>query len=166
MITDPTRMAHGVLTGIGFLCAGAIFRDGFSIHGLTTAASLWIVSALGMLFGVGMWPLAVGGTAATLVVLAALRVIELRVPAITMVDVVVRSPRAEAPSFADLSALLARLDAHATLASVRLVDGGRTLEQVLKLRDRAGGKASPEALAELLGQAPQVREFEISPRVD
>ena len=40
LVMDPTRMAHGILTGIGFLCAGVIFRTGFSIHGLTTAASL------------------------------------------------------------------------------------------------------------------------------
>ena len=46
IITDPARMAHGVLTGIGFLCAGVIFRAGFSIHGLTTAASLWITSLI------------------------------------------------------------------------------------------------------------------------
>ena len=39
IVTDPTRMAHGVLTGIGFLCAGVIFRTGFSIHGLTSAGS-------------------------------------------------------------------------------------------------------------------------------
>src|SRR5688572_21114923 len=37
IVADPTRLAHGVLTGIGLLCAGAIFRNGFSIHGLTTA---------------------------------------------------------------------------------------------------------------------------------
>ena len=39
IVADPARMAHGILTGIGFLCAGVIFRAGFSIHGLTTAAS-------------------------------------------------------------------------------------------------------------------------------
>lgn len=69
IVTDPTRMAHGILTGIGFLCAGVIFREGFSIHGLTTAASLWITSALGVLYGVGMAGLAAGGTVVTLVVL-------------------------------------------------------------------------------------------------
>ena len=40
VVVDPTRMSHGLLTGIGFLCAGVIFREGFSVHGLTTAASL------------------------------------------------------------------------------------------------------------------------------
>lgn len=46
---DPVRMAHGVLTGIGFLCGGVIFREGFNVRGLTTAASLWMTSSLGIL---------------------------------------------------------------------------------------------------------------------
>lgn len=48
---DPVRMAHGILTGIGFLGAGVIFREGFTVRGLTTAASLWITSALGRCMG-------------------------------------------------------------------------------------------------------------------
>ncbi len=48
---DPTRIAAGVVTGIGFLGAGAIIRAGRSIHGLTTAASIWAVSAIGMAIG-------------------------------------------------------------------------------------------------------------------
>ncbi len=70
VVIDPTRMSHGLLTGIGFLCAGVIFREGFSVHGLTTAASLWITSAIGVLFGVGMLNLALLGAGATLAVLA------------------------------------------------------------------------------------------------
>jgi putative Mg2+ transporter-C (MgtC) family protein len=66
---DPVRMAHGILTGIGFLGAGVIFRDGLNVRGLTTAASLWITSALGTLYGVGFYGLAVAGTIATLLVL-------------------------------------------------------------------------------------------------
>ncbi|MGP3696332.1 MgtC/SapB family protein [Rhodobacter sp. NSM] len=73
IVTDPARMAHGILTGIGFLGAGVIFREGASVHGLTTAASLWITSALGIVYGIGMYWLALTGTVATLVVLAALR---------------------------------------------------------------------------------------------
>ncbi|WP_232520605.1 MgtC/SapB family protein [Rhodobacter sp. CZR27] len=75
IVADPSRMAHGILTGIGFLGAGVIFREGASVHGLTTAASLWIVSALGIVYGIGMYWLAVAGTAATLIVLVALRLI-------------------------------------------------------------------------------------------
>ena len=51
--TDPTRMAQGIMTGIGFLGAGVIFKEGLTVRGLTTAASIWITSALGILYGVG-----------------------------------------------------------------------------------------------------------------
>lgn len=73
---DPVRMAHGILTGIGFLCGGVIFREGFSVRGLTTAASLWMTATLGMLFGIGFYELAIFGAAATLVVLAAVSLTE------------------------------------------------------------------------------------------
>jgi hypothetical protein len=49
--TDPTRMAQGIMTGIGFLGAGVIFKEGLSVRGLTTAASIWMTAAIGILFG-------------------------------------------------------------------------------------------------------------------
>jgi putative Mg2+ transporter-C (MgtC) family protein len=51
---DPTRMAQGIMTGIGFLGAGVIFKEGLSVRGLTTAASIWITAAIGVLIGVGL----------------------------------------------------------------------------------------------------------------
>ena len=53
--TDPTRVIQGIVTGIGVLCAGVIMREGFNISGLTTAASLWTSSAIGILVGVGFF---------------------------------------------------------------------------------------------------------------
>lgn len=52
---DPTRAIQGIVTGIGFLCAGVIMKERYSISGLTTAASIWAVSALGILVGVGLY---------------------------------------------------------------------------------------------------------------
>ena len=52
-IVDPTRVVQGVVTGIGFLCAGVILKDGLNIRGLTTAASIWAVSAVGVMLGAG-----------------------------------------------------------------------------------------------------------------
>ena len=52
---DPTRVVQGVVTGIGFLCAGVIMKDGLNISGLTTAASIWAASAIGVLLGVGFY---------------------------------------------------------------------------------------------------------------
>ena len=54
-LMDPTRVIQGVVTGIGFLCAGVIMREGMNISGLTTAASLWAASAIGILLGMGFY---------------------------------------------------------------------------------------------------------------
>ena len=56
---DPTRIIQGIVTGIGFLGAGVIMREGMSISGLTTAASLWASSAIGIMVGVGFYPAAI-----------------------------------------------------------------------------------------------------------
>ena len=53
--TDPTRMAQGIMTGIGFLGAGVIFKEGLTVRGLTTAASIWVTAAIGILLGVGFY---------------------------------------------------------------------------------------------------------------
>jgi putative Mg2+ transporter-C (MgtC) family protein len=75
---DPTRIAAQVVTGIGFLGAGAIIREGISVRGLTTAASLWVVAAIGMAAGAGYyWP-AVAGTALTVLALWPLRALAYR----------------------------------------------------------------------------------------
>src|SRR6266508_3499305 len=78
--TDPTRMAQGIMTGIGFLGAGVIFKEGLTVRGLTTAASIWVTAAIGILVGIGLYYVAAIGTAATLAVLAAFRLLELRLP--------------------------------------------------------------------------------------
>jgi putative Mg2+ transporter-C (MgtC) family protein len=52
---DLTRVIQGILTGIGFLCAGVIMKEGFTISGLTTAASMWAASGIGILVGVGLY---------------------------------------------------------------------------------------------------------------
>ena len=107
VVIDPTRMAHGLLTGIGFLCAGVIFREGFSVKGLTTAASLWTTSAIGVLFGVGMTELALVGAGATLTVLAVLRLLDARLPHIAVLDITLTWARGRAPSETALRDLLA-----------------------------------------------------------
>lgn len=70
---DPARLAYGVVTGVGFLGAGVIMKNGVTVHGLTTAASLWSVAALGLSMGVGMYVVAGFGTVLTLVSLLCMR---------------------------------------------------------------------------------------------
>ena len=106
LVIDPTRMSHGILTGIGFLCAGVIFREGFSVHGLTTAASLWTTSAVGVMFGIGMWDLGLIAGGATLLVLAILRFLDARLPHVGVMDVTLRWNREAVPGEAVLRGLL------------------------------------------------------------
>jgi putative Mg2+ transporter-C (MgtC) family protein len=73
---DPSRIAAQIVTGIGFLGAGAIIRQGFSIRGLTTAAGLWVAAAIGMAVGAGYWAAALIGTGVVLVGLGPLRLAE------------------------------------------------------------------------------------------
>ena len=76
--TDPSRIAAQIVTGIGFLGAGAIIRSGLSVRGLTTAATLWVVAAIGMACGAGYyWP-AAATTALTVFALGPLRVLAYR----------------------------------------------------------------------------------------
>jgi len=105
--TDPVRMAHGILTGVGFLCGGVIFREGFTIRGLTTAASLWSTAALGLLFGVGFGALALAGTAASLVVLGSVGVTEALLPQRRYMEVKVRYRRDPVRTAEAFRALLA-----------------------------------------------------------
>lgn len=73
---DPSRIASGIVMGIGFIGAGSIMRTGTDVHGLTTAASLWLVTATGMAAGCGMFPEAIIATVAALFVLGVLRYTE------------------------------------------------------------------------------------------
>jgi putative Mg2+ transporter-C (MgtC) family protein len=75
---DPARLAAQVISGIGFLGAGAILRYGFTVKGLTTAASLWTMAIVGMTVGAGYYLIGVFATALMLIVLTILNIIENR----------------------------------------------------------------------------------------
>jgi putative Mg2+ transporter-C (MgtC) family protein len=70
---DPTRIAAQIVTGVGFLGAGAIIHQGLAVRGLTTAAAVWISAAIGMACGVGFYTLALAGSALVLIALLVFR---------------------------------------------------------------------------------------------
>jgi putative Mg2+ transporter-C (MgtC) family protein len=74
---DPSRVAGQIVTGIGFLGGGAIMRNRDTVHGMTTAATIWVNAAIGIGCGVGQFQLAIAATALTLVVLVVLPPIEI-----------------------------------------------------------------------------------------
>lgn len=164
IVTDPTRMAHGVLTGIGFLCAGVIFRTGFSIHGLTTAASLWITSAIGLLFGVGLFALGIVGTVTTGLILVALRLVSVRLPTRILTDVEVRWKRGEPSPEVEVEAALKAVDPSAHHDRFELTEGGALIRRHWRIKE--GGEAELKALAERLSALPGVTGYVLDPRDD
>ncbi len=158
---DPVRMAHGVLTGIGFLCAGVIFREGFSIRGLTTAASLWITCALGLLYGAGLNGLAISGTVATLLVLAGLRLLGARLPRLHHADVVIRYARAQAPTEAEFLAVFAAYGMKPDVVVHRLLDADQGVELASTLR---GKTLDSDRITQALLADPRILAFELAPR--
>ncbi len=77
---DPTRMAQGIMTGIGFLGAGVIMREKLTIRGLTTAASIWMTAAIGILVGMGFFSAGFFATFMTLLVLGGFGWLERKMP--------------------------------------------------------------------------------------
>jgi putative Mg2+ transporter-C (MgtC) family protein len=76
---DPTRIAAQIVSGIGFLGAGAIIRQGLSVRGLTTAATLWLVAAIGMAAGAGYYSGAIIATVGALLTLGPLRIVAYKI---------------------------------------------------------------------------------------
>ncbi len=162
--TDPTRMAQGIMTGIGFLGAGVIFKEGVTVRGLTTAASIWATAAIGVLYGVGFYYPAVLSTAVVLGILALFRRLEDWLPSQLYAHHVLRFARDKALSEAELRRLLGEHGFSVREMSYALIAGGAEFEYrtVIVTRDRA----NLERLVERLRAMEDLIEFRISPTGD
>ena len=89
---DPARIAYGIMTGIGFLGAGTIIKHQASVRGLTTAAAMWCVAAIGMAAGFGMYTLAVVATAIVVTALWLLDFLANALPKLHYRTLVIRRP--------------------------------------------------------------------------
>lgn len=162
--TDPTRMAQGIMTGIGFLGAGVIFKEGLTVRGLTTAASIWVTAAIGILVGIGFWFAAIVGTVATLVVLAIFRLIEARLPSEFYAHHMLRFQRESVMAEDALRTLISSHGFSIANLSCRLTDGGQTFEYRMTIKSK--DRQNAERLAVHLRGLPAVVEFRISPTGD
>jgi len=154
---DPGRLAAGAITGIGFLGAGVVLKSGLSVHGLTTAACLWIVSAIGLAVGSGLRFAAILSFAITLVSLWLLRYVEDRLPRLAYKHVTIVVDR-DAPE----EQLRAAVTTH----------GPRITEMDYEL-DAAGGlmtyritiasehRISEREIVDALGRFPAVRRVRV-----
>jgi putative Mg2+ transporter-C (MgtC) family protein len=161
---DPQRIAQGIMTGIGFLGAGAIFRERLIVRGLTTAASVWMTAALGILYGVGFYAPAILGTVLTLVTLIGLRVLEHRLPMQMHALHELRFAKDQVMHEDDVRALLAHHAFEVVNMSYRQTDAGRRFEYRMIIHTRETENLA--RLARTLSALPNVREFRISPAED
>jgi putative Mg2+ transporter-C (MgtC) family protein len=162
--TDPTRMAQGIMTGIGFLGAGVIFKEGLTVRGLTTAASIWVTAAIGILIGIGFWYAAILGAVATLAILALFRFVESRLPSEFYAHHVLCFARDNVMTEEKLRELIGHHGFSIANLSSRLTEGGKQFEYRMVLRSR-DPKSAETLSRDLLGR-PEVIEFRISPTGD
>jgi len=164
VVLDPTRMAQGIMTGIGFVGAGAIIKEGFTVRGLTTAASIWITAAIGILTGVGFYFAAVLGTVLTLGTLSAFRWIEARLPTESYAIFTLRFARDAVMSEPSLRQLVTEhgLDPHNLSYRLRGDVGQFEYRMVLRTLD----PANLRKLSDTLSSKPGVLEYRIAPAGD
>ncbi len=160
IVLDPTRVAQGIMTGIGFLGAGTIVKEGLTIQGLTTAASIWITAALGVLIGVGLFGPAVWGAVLTIGTLAAFRSLERLIPVQFAARVIARFGVDAAPSKRAIETLLREHGfAVGTMAYRYEADAG-----FIEYRLQVSGDSSSdmEGLSNAIRTAPAVQRVTIS----
>ncbi|HET7752279.1 MAG TPA: MgtC/SapB family protein [Anaeromyxobacteraceae bacterium] len=161
---DPTRMAQGIMTGIGFLGAGVIFKEGITVRGLTTAASIWTTSAIGILMGTGLYAAGTLATVLTLGVLSIFRLIELRFPTQLYARHMLRFQRGEAMTEAEIRALLTKHGFKISDLSYAVLDSEQAFEYRMAISTLRGENMA--RLADTLQSLPRVRAFSISPSGD
>jgi len=156
---DGSRIAASVVSGIGFLAAGAILRNGFTVQGLTTAAGLWLVAAIGLCAGGGMYVESVAATVIGVATLTIMRRFEDKDDRINRRLVMTLSGAALATD--QMIARLAELALIPTLEGWSIEDAGAVRRLTIGIRlPRAGGEAS---LLAALQAEPGIAAMQLEP---
>ncbi|HLJ65852.1 MAG TPA: MgtC/SapB family protein [Chloroflexota bacterium] len=147
---DPFRVAAQVVSGIGFLGAGMIFFRREIVRGLTTAAGLWVVAAIGLAVGAGMYVLAIGATVGALVVLAIFRPLEARL--FRRPQRLVMHVRPEPGQLVAIRQAFAKSGIQ--LQRLVLLAGDKAKQEIIRAEYSPNPDANIEQLVELLRSAP------------
>ncbi|TAK91543.1 MAG: MgtC/SapB family protein [Burkholderiaceae bacterium] len=161
---DPSRMAQGIMTGIGFLGAGVIYKEGLNVRGLTTAASIWITSAIGIMMGIGFYFPAILATVLVFVILGLFRWIEARMPSQAYYHYSVSYARGQAPDEESLRQMLREFGFHVANMTYHVGNEGRAYVYRMVIWTTLSRRAS--VLADALRKMEQVMEFSITPAGD
>lgn len=161
---DPTRIIQGIVTGIGFLGAGVIMREGMNISGLTTAASLWASSAIGIMVGVGFYLAAISLALLSAVCMMWISRLENWLPSRPAVAVVMQFKKGLSPDEKKLHERVLQQGYQIASGSISISMKESMLEWkfVAIALDKNKG-ASMTILSQVLAQAEGVENFFLSP---
>ena len=157
---DPTRMAQGVMTGIGFLGAGVIMREGLTVRGLTTAASIWITAAIGILAGIGFYSAVLIGSVITIGILTVFRKVENWMSSQIYANNTIIFGRDNYMSETEIRELHLKNGFSVANISYRLMEKGKWLEYRMTVRTMDSGNI--EKLSKTLLGLTSIVEFNIS----
>ncbi|RUP23851.1 MAG: MgtC/SapB family protein [Curvibacter sp.] len=160
---DPTRVVQGIVTGIGFLGAGVIMKEGLNISGLTTAASIWASSAIGVLVGIGFYGAAIALTLLSSGLMLWGARLESRLPSRHAIGVSLHFGAGHPPSQAQVAEWLLQSGYELAEKSIAItVDGHRSEWSFVAVAvDRHTGASLP-LLADALQTHPSIERFQLS----
>lgn len=160
---DPTRVIQGIVTGIGFLGAGVIMKEGFNISGLTTAASIWASAAIGILIGLGLY---LAGILFALLCVASMMwgtKLENWLPAHPAIAVELQFRAGFLPTMPFIQELLACHDFEMAADTLRIVAGQQGLEwQFVALACHADHRASLPDMAQAFDGCSAITRYQVS----
>ncbi|NLE84114.1 MAG: MgtC/SapB family protein [Chloroflexi bacterium] len=157
--TDPTRLAAQVVSGIGFLGAGAILRSGFTVKGLTTATTLWTMAIVGLAVGSGYYVVSIVTTVVLMIVLSVLDVYEKRFVRINVIRNVVIEVHDTKGIIRAVRKTMARIADQVITFSVQKSVKGKTLR--LEIVARFNRSEKLENMVEQISEIEGVKSFKI-----
>ncbi len=158
---DPTRMAQGIMTGIGFLGAGVIMKDQHTVRGLTTAASIWITASIGILIGMGSYLAAIIATVLSLGILSTFRILEKRLPSLSFARLSISTARTNGINEDEINGVLLKHEMVAATRSYALTNEGKNIRYDMVIQTRKPRHF--RFLAEDLGNIERIVAYTVTP---
>jgi len=158
---DPTRMAQGIMTGIGFLGAGVIMKERNSIRGLTTSASIWVTASIGILIGMGFYVPALAATILAVGTLSIFRKLERRIPTLQLGTLTVRTLRKSKLQENDILKVVEQHKFSTSNRCYSAQDEGKYIEFTMAIHTRENNAF--KTLAEALIEMKDILDFSVTP---
>jgi putative Mg2+ transporter-C (MgtC) family protein len=159
---DLMRLPSGILTGVGFIGGGAILKRDNLVVGVTTAATLWVMTVIGLCFGGGQLVLGVAATVLAVVALWVFKWVDLHLPRDHRATLVITAEEGTFAAAPDLNALISAAGYHARLSEQARQSSIQRPQLTFEIRWRRAGEASaPRDLLELIEGAHQVQHFKL-----